>query len=92
MKHAEYVLTSSFHGLMFSLINRKPFTAIIPDPKSGDCRIKDMLDYLKMSKCYIQADEANPKIFEGKVYDDEAENSIKSLITSSQKYLKEICK
>lgn len=92
MKHAEYVLTSSFHGLMFSLINRKPFTAIIPDPQSGDCRIKDMLDYLKMSKCYIQADNSNPKIFEGKVYDDEAENSIKSLITSSQKYLKEICK
>ena len=44
MEQATYIITSSFHGLMFSLIFRKPFTAIAPATTDNkDSRIEDVL-------------------------------------------------
>jgi len=43
---AEYVVTSSFHGTVFSTIFQKPFVAINPEPYAPVTRIRDYLDLI----------------------------------------------
>ena len=41
--HAEYVVTNSFHGTVFSLMYHKPFTVAL-NGKASDARMKSLLD------------------------------------------------
>ena len=40
-KHAEYIITNSFHGTVFSIIFEKSFYSVLPQERAG--RIKDLL-------------------------------------------------
>ncbi len=52
IKNAEYVITSSFHGLAFSIIFNKKFSAAInPDAPS---RLKDILECFSIDNCGIR--------------------------------------
>lgn len=52
IKNAEYVITSSFHGLAFSVIFNKKFSAVInPDAPS---RLNDLLDCFSIENCGIR--------------------------------------
>ena len=41
MRHAEFVCTNSFHGVCFSLINKKNF--VVLPTKAGQSRLEDVL-------------------------------------------------
>lgn len=42
-KNAKAIVTSSFHGTIFSIIYRKHFVSVVPPKSHGDCRIVDLL-------------------------------------------------
>lgn len=90
-QNAKHIITSSFHGTMFSVIFRKPFTTIIPDSSHLDCRSKDFLLRVGLNKCMASTD-ATPVLHAENPYTDEVEIRIKELISDSQKYLKNIIK
>jgi len=45
-RNAEYIITNSFHGLVFSIIFERKFYAILPKERAG--RLKDLLTTLKL--------------------------------------------
>ncbi len=45
-KNAEYIITNSFHGTVFSIIYEKKFYSVMPKERAG--RIKDLLDALNL--------------------------------------------
>lgn len=55
-RNASFVVTSSFHGTVFSLIHEKPFYAVLPTEKS-DSRIASLLAQVGLSHRGIKANE-----------------------------------
>lgn len=51
---ADYVLTDSFHGTMFSLINNKPFI-VYGDSSRGITRLYSLLEKVKLSHRIVQS-------------------------------------
>ena len=88
IKNAKHVITSSFHGTMFAIIFRKPFTAILPNSMHSDTRIKDVLKTLGLEVCGIEAD-SNIKDFQflDYPYDSLVEEKIKYYIDRSRNFL-----
>lgn len=87
-EHATYVITSSFHGTMFSLINRKPFVAIIPGRGDDDSRIKDVLQICHLEGNYINADSTdNTYNYSSSIYTPPVESSINDYISASKSFL-----
>jgi exopolysaccharide biosynthesis predicted pyruvyltransferase EpsI len=55
MKHAKFVITNSFHGTIFSILNKKPFYSIY---KSGqNTRIETILTHLEIADRHIENEE-----------------------------------
>lgn len=84
-EHASYVITSSFHGTMFSLIYRKPFIAI--SPCTGDSRIKDVLEEIGLTQNLVFNNNQRPNITIANPYTANVEQKIKSLINASKDFL-----
>lgn len=84
-EHAFYVVTSSFHGLMFSLIYRKPFTVI--SASEGDCRIKDTLDTLGLMGNLVYNNEKEVSIGAINPYTDDVSYRLNNFISSSKEFL-----
>lgn len=84
-EHASYVVTSSFHGTMFSLIYRKPFTAISPD--AGDSRINDVLEVIGLTDNLVHNNEERPICSTTNPYNDVVEKKICNFIKSSKEFL-----
>lgn len=59
VKNATYVLTSSFHGTMFAIIYRKPFTSIIAPKWHSDHRLSDLSKSIGMECNFIAGDDNN---------------------------------
>lgn len=80
--HAEYVVTSSFHGVAFSILFRKKFAAVI-NPKMPS-RIKNALDVLSIPLVSIdELDRTNNFTYDGLALNIEKERQ------RSIKYLEE---
>ena len=86
--HAKYVITSSFHGTIFSLINRIPFTPIAP--KKGDTRILDLLSAVGLEKIIVQPKDDFFAINSVQMYSNSVQKSIHEYIQVSRDYLKKI--
>ena len=86
-KHAKYVVTSSFHGIMFSIVFRKPFVAVVPSSKSKDKRLTDALLMLGLSSRGIRADEHVTDIPIENPYTKEVEAKIGTFINDSKQFL-----
>lgn len=60
IQHAEYVLTDSYHGSIFSLIFEKDFQYLLrfaaDDPKSQNIRIQSLYDYLMLQNRIVTED------------------------------------
>lgn len=56
-ENASFVITSSFHGTAFSLINKKPFVATLY--KSTSSRVTELLDYFDLSDRIIGPSNEN---------------------------------
>lgn len=52
-RDAEFVITDSFHGCVFSILFNKPF-AVILNEKRGNCRIHSLLDMFGLEWCIIE--------------------------------------
>lgn len=64
VRYADVVITDSFHGTAFSVIYRKQFFAVkrIVDENDiydNDCRLKNILDLLKLKNYYTTEDKIN---------------------------------
>jgi hypothetical protein len=53
-RNATYIVTTSFHGTAFSIINRKPFLTVMPDGQKVSGRITDLLEKLNLSKRIVR--------------------------------------
>jgi len=54
-KNAEYIVTNSFHGTVFSIIYEKCFYSVLPKSRAG--RIKDLLDKLNLNSRIVEKAE-----------------------------------
>ena len=51
-RDAEYVVTDSFHGMVFSIIFNKPFS-IVMNPSGGNDRYISLLSQLGLTECIV---------------------------------------
>jgi hypothetical protein len=87
--HAKFVIASSFHGTMFSLINRRPFAVIGPHDGHSDRRIGDVLESLGLSGCYFPANKIPQTINTDSPYTEDVEKNIRTFVHDSKQYLKD---
>ena len=63
IRHADYVLTDSYHGSIFSLIFQRDFQYLLrfnnDDPASQNIRIQSLFDFLDLNDRIISADLKN---------------------------------
>lgn len=90
-KHAKFVITSSFHGTMFSLIYRKPFTTIVPGADHQDCRSKDFLKLIGLEDRTSSTDAA-PVFNVNNPFTPEVIERVNALVSDSKKYLADAIK
>ena len=86
--HSSFVITSSFHGTAFSIINRKPFYAIAP--RTNDSRISDFLNSIGLQSRIMYTDSDKKAEKNCDIYTDEVESKISSLRNYSINFLKKI--
>ena len=88
-KNASYVITSSFHGTVFSIINRKPFVTTLY--KSTSSRVVELLNNLSLENRIISPDKYDiHTLFEEKIYDSEFERGILRLKQIGKNTIKKI--
>jgi len=83
-KNAEYVITNSFHGTVFSVIYEKCFYSVLPKERAG--RIKDLLNKLNLDSRIIEkVEDIN---LEDKIDYTFAKEKIEEMRAQSIEYLK----
>lgn len=83
---ASFVITSSFHGTAFSVINRTPFLSISPKYKDG--RLSDFLRHLSLENRIIYNDQTKPYLEEGEVFNPTVISKIDEYRAESIRYIK----
>lgn len=71
MANAEYVITNSFHGTVFSILYEKPFVSMLHSDTGS--RTADLLKMLELEKHLLAEDEIRPEF--GKFAFDEKERT-----------------
>ena len=87
-KNAKAIVTSSFHGTMFSIIYRKPFVSIAPPQDHLDGRIRDTLFMMGLTNHLIYNDGTMKEIDWTAKYSNEQEKAISNYISRSKSFLK----
>ena len=86
VKNASFIITSSFHGTVFSIIYRKPFKSI--SPRSSDGRISELLKKIGL-ECNIQYTDAKETYWtDEKVYTDVFEQRFFKYVETSKHFIK----
>lgn len=64
IKHSEYVITTSFHGVVFCLLYHKPFYAVLLNNEysKGNDRIISLLEFLHLSNLIVSNSESLKQI------------------------------
>ena len=73
IRRAEFVITDSFHGTVFSIIFKKQFVCIMPKNFNGQARIPSLLNtlHIKNSRIYDSIMKITPSSFDEKIdYDN----------------------
>lgn len=86
-KNAKAIVTSSFHGTMFSIIYRKPFYAIVPARGGKDSRISDVLNTIGLSDLIVYSDEVDLQELPSNPYTGVIELKLNEYITKSKDFL-----
>lgn len=77
-KNASFVITSSFHGTVFSIINRKPFVTTLY--RSTSSRVVELLQNLSLENRIISPDKYDVHtMFDEKIYDGDFDKRISTL-------------
>ncbi len=83
-KNAEYVITNSFHGTVFSIIYERCFYSVLPKARAG--RIKDLLEKLHLDLRIV--DKIENINLEDKIDYTYAKEKIEEMRSQSIEYLK----
>lgn len=86
--HADFIVTSSFHGTAFSLIFRRPFISIAPPPSHNDERITSLLKNVGAEEQIVYNDGNLPEKLHLSVDYSHIEPRLESYINESKDYLK----
>lgn len=88
-KNASFVITSSFHGTVFSVINRKKFVSTLYNATSS--RVEELLGVLGL-KNRITAPDAllSEAYYEDDIYSEKVEERIQALQNAGMQALKDI--
>lgn len=86
-KNAQYVVTSSFHGTMFSLIFKKPFTSIVAPSWHSDHRLSDLPNVIGFNNNFINGDEENPNPEFNNPYSEVNQKQLEDFILASKAFL-----
>lgn len=86
MRNADYVVTNSFHGAVFSIVFRTPFVSVSSMWKAGNERITNLLQQTGLMKQYVNSIEAVDNIFS--VDYDACEDQINTYKNRSLNWLK----
>lgn len=86
IKHANIILSASFHATSFSLIFEKQFFTILPNPKTNE-RIVDLLNTRQLSRRIITEESALETALTDKI-DYSKIASYDALINNSKQYLR----
>ena len=88
-ENASFVITSSFHGTVFSLINRKPFVVTLY--KSTSSRVTQLLETYNLTGRIITPDCKNINPYcNTDIYSNDFEKKLKETRVSGTKILEEI--
>lgn len=87
-QHAKAVVTSSFHGTMFSIIFRKPFVSIAPSKEHTDRRIADVLLRLGLTDNLVYNEGERGSVIWKVGYTPLHEDKIIDYVKESQDFLK----
>lgn len=94
IQHAEYVLTDSYHGSIFSLIFKKQFQYLLrfsdDDPNSQNIRIQSLFDYFELDDRIIT--ENNTNFYGHMIRYEKVNEKIEMLRKKSLRYLEESLK
>lgn len=89
--HADYVVTNSFHGSVFAIINEKPFATVIPKRMGNAARITSLLEAVGLSTrlVYAKSSETDSRVpaLSGPVDYGPVADRIKSLRDESLQFL-----
>lgn len=85
--HAKFVITSSFHGCMFSLISRVPFVAIGPASDTSDTRILDVLGKLHLSNNYRRSNNIDTVNFADLGYGSQFDVAFSDYVSESKEFI-----
>lgn len=84
--HAKFIISCSFHGTIFSIINRKPFYTIVPSDKD-DNRSKDLLQITKLHERAIVSSTRETLLNFDDPFTTEVLNAVDDYIQKSRDYL-----
>ena len=88
IKNAEFVLSSSFHATVFSILFKKKFSVILPGETTNQ-RLYDLLSWTGLEDTMIQNMEQLEELYKRENwYTEELSKTIKGRIQSSEDYLK----
>ena len=88
IKHAEGVITNSFHGTVFSILFQKKFVSVKLEGTSS--RAENLLDMLDLKNQYITEEEEISKIFDTIDYSP-ALKKLEKEREKSKEYIRRIC-
>jgi hypothetical protein len=88
IKNAEYVITSSFHGTVYSVLFKKPFYSINPEPHAPVSRIRDFLEEVSLEDRLVEDPKFLPSLIFEEVEFSNAEKKIERMKKRSIKFLK----
>ncbi len=95
-KHAECIVTDTFHGTIFSVINHKPFASIIRTSENGSYgnqeKLFDLLNRISLTDHIVKAPEQIEAILDSSVNYEETDAIIAKEREHTREYLTKILK
>ena len=92
--HSQYVVTTSFHGMVFAILMHKPFV-IIPltnQYKSGNGRIESLLMNIGLEDRLLSERNNMDDIFAKEINWDEVDNNLSEMRLASEMFLEQALK
>lgn len=93
-KHAQYVVTDTFHGTIFSVINNKPFATIVRKSINGGYgnqeKLEDLLKKLELKERFTFDGEDIVRILDTQIFYQKTNEIIRSERVKAKAYLAEV--
>ena len=85
--HAEAVVTNSFHGTAFAILNGKAFYSVVPKTMTNSARIKSLLNSLQIQSRLVSYGDVSGIEFENEVDFESVKVKLEELRNKSEAFL-----